>query len=88
MKYFYVPFIQDPDSGQYLPAKTDGGDTVSALGDLIGGISTLKLDFSAGGGTDRYVLTAPDSMVGPEGWTEKNRGEVNADYPGLIPVGG
>ena len=66
MKYFYAPFIQDPDSGQYLPAKT----------------------FSVEGGTDRYVLAAPDSMVGPEGWAEKNRGEVNADYPGLIPAGG
>ena len=88
MKYFYVPFMQDPDSGAYLPAKTDDGDTVSALGDLIGGINTLKLDSHASGSADRYVLATPDSMVGPEGWTEKTREEVNADYPGLIPVGG
>lgn len=79
MAYYYTPIKIDP-SGMVLVAKNDGGDLVSAMEDLVGGIHNLKLDRDAG----RYVLSCPAEQTALDGWEQKTAEEINADYPGLV----
>jgi len=80
MAYYYTPVIVNSENGQFDVAKTDDGETVSAMPELVAGIHTLKLDRDVG----RYVLDCPENQEGLSGWDLKTREEVNADYPGLI----
>tara|TARA_R100001509_G_scaffold69013_1_gene38288 strand:- start:61 stop:303 length:243 start_codon:yes stop_codon:yes gene_type:complete len=78
MPYYFTPILQEEKNVDV--AKIEGGVTVSAMTDLVGGIRTLTLDREAG----RYVLNCPEAQPAQEGWEEKTAEEVNADYPGLI----
>jgi len=79
MKYVYAPSIVDSD-GLNIPAKDAGGELVSAMEDLVGGINTLKFDSNE----PRYVLSCPNEQSIEPGWIERTAEEVNTDYPGLV----
>ena len=81
MKYVYLPIYHDPATGYYEPGKTEDGSVVSASGDLVGGIHTLKLD-----NPTRYVFHVPEDMGLLNGWEVKTTSEINQDYPGLIQL--
>ncbi len=79
MAYYYTP-IKTASGGLIEVAKDEGGEVVSAMEDLIGGIHTLKLDREL----NRYVLDCPEDQPTLSGWDVKTAEEVNTDYPGLI----
>ena len=79
MAYYYTPTHVGP-SGYIEVAKDEGGDVVSAMEDLIGGIHTLKLDRDL----NRYVLDCPEDQPALSGWDVKTAEEINTDYPSLI----
>jgi len=83
MKYFYTEIVVNPDSNVKEPAKMEGGSLVSAMEDLVGGITTLKFDESIPS-NGRYVFACPDDQSAQQGWDEKSADEVNVDYPGLV----
>ena len=83
MKYAYTGVVISPESGYRDPAKLEGGELVSAIGDLVGGVNVLTMD-SGFPPSGRYVLACPDEQPILDGWDEKTASEVNTDYPGLV----
>ncbi len=79
MAYYYTP-TKTASGGLIEVAKDEGGEVVSAMEDLVGGIHTLKLDRNL----NRYVLDCPEDQPALSGWDVKTAEEINTDYPGLI----
>ena len=80
MSYYYTPSVTSPE-GQIDPAEVQGDATLIAA-DLPLGLVSPKYDREL----ERFVISTLEPVT-IAGWAEKTAAEVNADYPGLIPVG-
>jgi hypothetical protein len=81
MRYFYAPIFHYVERDEFTPGMTSNTGIIVA--DLPTPCSSPLCDK---GDAQRFVMAIPqESFEAPEGWEEKNKEEVNEDYPGLLP---
>ena len=85
MLYFYAPIFSEGsgDAEVFNPGMlNDSDEVVSALPSLVAGVASPKCDK---GVNLRFIMQTPEDFTAPNGWVEKTKEQVNADYPGLLP---